>query len=91
MTTKAVQWVRQQEALMPEKPFFMYFAPGATHAPHHVPAEWATSTRASSIRGGTGCGRRPLQRQKALGVIPGDAELTPRPDEIPAWADMPDN
>ena len=41
MTDKAIGWVRQQKALMPDKPFFMYFAPGATHAPHHVPAEWS--------------------------------------------------
>ena len=41
MTDKAIEWVRQQKALMPDKPFFVYFAPGATHAPHHVPPEWA--------------------------------------------------
>src|SRR4051812_17886032 len=41
MTDKAVEWVRQQKSLMPDKPFFMYFAPGATHAPHHVPTEWS--------------------------------------------------
>ena len=41
MTDKAIEWIRQQKALMPDKPFFMYFAPGATHAPHHVPKEWA--------------------------------------------------
>ena len=41
MTDKAIGWVRQQKALMPDKPFFMYFAPGATHAPHQVPEEWA--------------------------------------------------
>jgi arylsulfatase len=41
MTERAIGWVRQQKALVPDKPFFMYFAPGATHAPHHVPKEWA--------------------------------------------------
>ena len=41
MTDRAIDWVRQQKALMPDKPFFVYFAPGATHAPHHVPQEWA--------------------------------------------------
>ena len=41
MTDKAIKWVRQQKALMPDKPFFAYFAPGATHAPHHVTPEWA--------------------------------------------------
>jgi arylsulfatase len=91
MTTKAVQWVRQQEALMPEKPFFMYFAPGATHAPHHVPAEWADKYKGKFDQGWDRLREETFKRQKALGVIPGDAELTPRPDEIPAWADMPDN
>ena len=90
MTDKAIAWVRQQKALMPDKPFFMYFAPGATHAPHHVPKEWSTSTRASSIRAGTSCARRPSPARRQLGVIPADAELTARPEEIPAWDDMPD-
>ena len=71
MTDQAIAWVRQQKALMPDKPFFMYFAPGATHAPHHVPEEWsATGTRAGSTRAGTRCARRSFARQKALGVDP---------------------
>ena len=41
MTDRAIDWIRQQKALMPDKPFFIYFAPGATHAPHHVPTEWS--------------------------------------------------
>jgi arylsulfatase len=53
-----IRWIRQQKALMPDKPFFMYFAPGATHAPHHVPKLWWTSTRASSTAAGTSCARR---------------------------------
>ena len=86
----AITWVRQQKALMPDKPFFMYFAPGATHAPHQVPRSGRTSTRASSTTAGMCCGRRSLDQQKKLGVIPADAELTARHDEIPAWDDMPD-
>ncbi len=58
LADKAILWVRQQKALMPDKPFFMYFAPGATHAPHHVPRNGPTSTRVGSTRGGTRCGRR---------------------------------
>jgi arylsulfatase A-like enzyme len=58
MTDKAIAWVRQQKALMSNKPFFVYFAPGATHAPHHVPKEWSTSTGVGSTRGGTRCARR---------------------------------
>ena len=89
MTDQAIDWVRQQKALMPDKPFFVYYAPGATHAPHHVPTEWSTSTRASSTTAGTPCASATFARQKELGVIPRDAELTARPAEIPAWDDMP--
>jgi arylsulfatase A-like enzyme len=59
MTDKAILWVRQQKAMAPDKPFFLYFAPGATHAPHHVPRRGPTGTRGSSTRAGTGCARRP--------------------------------
>jgi arylsulfatase A-like enzyme len=90
MTDKAVKWVRQQKALMPDKPFFMYFAPGATHAPHHVPREWADRYR-GKFNGGWGALREQIfARQKTLGVIPPEAELTERHDEIPAWDDMPE-
>ena len=58
MTDKAIEWTRQQKSLMPDKPFFMYFAPGATHAPHHVPTSGRTSTRGASTRAGTRCARR---------------------------------
>ena len=58
MTDRAIAWIRQQKALMPDKPFFAYFAPGATHAPHHVPTNGRTGTRASSTRAGTRCARR---------------------------------
>ena len=79
MTDRAIDWIRQQKALMPDKPFFVYFAPGATHAPHHVPTDGPTGTRASSTRAGTRCARRRFRRQKELGVIPPEAELTARP------------
>ncbi len=91
MTDKAINWVRQQKALMPDKPFFAYFAPGATHAPHHVTPSGRTSTRASSTTAGTCCASDIFAKQKELGVIPADAELTVRHDEIPAWDDMPED
>jgi arylsulfatase A-like enzyme len=90
MTDKAITWVRQQKALMPDKPFFMYFAPGATHAPHHVPKEWADRYRGRFDAGWDALREETFARQKELGVIPGGAELTPRHDEIPAWDDMPE-
>jgi len=91
MTDRSIAWVRQQKALMPDKPFFMYFAPGATHAPHHVPKEWADRYAGAFDDGWDAQRERTFARQKELGVIPPDAELTRRHDEIPAWDDMPDD
>ena len=91
MTDKAIAWIRQQKALMPDKPFFTYFAPGATHAPHHVPTEWSDKYKGKFDQGWDALREETLARQKELGVVPADAELTARPDEIPAWEDMPDD
>jgi len=91
MTNKAIKWVRQQKALMPDKPFCMYFAPGATHAPHHVPKEWADKYKGKFDGGWDQLREEIFARQKKLGVIPSDAVLTKRPDEIPAWDAMPAN
>jgi arylsulfatase len=91
MTDRATKWIRQQKALMPDKPFFMYFAPGATHAPHHVPKEWADKYAGQFDDGWDALRERTFARQKELGVIPTDAELTRRHDEIPAWDDMPED
>jgi arylsulfatase A-like enzyme len=86
----AVSWIRTQKALMPDKPFFVYFAPGATHAPHHVPKEWADKYRGEFSDGWDAQRESTFARQKEMGIIPADAELTPRHTEIPAWDDMPD-
>ena len=91
LTDRAIDWVRQQKALMPDKPFFAYFAPGATHAPHHVPLEWSDRYKGRFDEGWDALREASLERQKQLGVIPAEAELTERPDEIPAWDDMPDD
>ena len=91
MTDKAIGWVRSQKSLMPDKPFFAYFAPGATHAPHHVPTEWADKYKGRFDAGWDALREEIFARQKELGVIPPDAELTARHDEIPAWEDMPDD
>src|SRR5207248_1594301 len=79
-----------QKALMPDKPFFMYFAPGATHAPHHVPTEWIDKYKGAFDEGWDRQREAIFARQMELGVIPADAELTKRHDEIPAWDDMPE-
>jgi arylsulfatase A-like enzyme len=88
LTDKAINWARQQKALLPDKPFFMYFAPGATHAPHHVPPEWIEKYRGKFAHGWDRQRENTFERQKELGVIPQDAVLTPRDAEIPAWEDM---
>nr|WP_194425524.1 arylsulfatase [Microbacterium aquimaris] len=89
LADRAVSWIRTQKALMPDKPFFVYFAPGATHAPHHVPKEWADKYKGQFADGWDAQREKTFARQKELGVIPADAELTPRHSEIPAWDDMP--
>jgi arylsulfatase len=89
LTDKAINWVRQQKALMPDKPFFVYFAPGATHAPHHVPKEWSEKYKGKFDQGWDKLREETIARQRALGVIPPDAELTKRHPEIPAWDDIP--
>jgi arylsulfatase len=91
MTDQAIDWIKQQKALMPDKPFFVYFAPGATHAPHHVPTEWSDKYKGAFDDGWDALRQRTFAKQKELGVIPPDAELTKRPAEIPAWDDMPDD
>jgi arylsulfatase len=89
MTDKAIAWVRQQKSLMGDKPFFMYFAPGACHAPHHVPQEWADNYRGKFDQGWDKLREETLARQRELGVVPADAQLTPRHKEIPFWDEMP--
>jgi arylsulfatase A-like enzyme len=90
MTDKAISWMRQQKSLMPDKPFFMYYAPGATHAPHHVSREWSARYTDRFNAGWDALREETFARQKELGVIPADAQLTARPAEIPAWDDMAD-
>jgi arylsulfatase len=90
MTDKAVKWIGQQKALAPDKPFFVYFAPGATHAPHHPPKEWADKYKGKFDQGWDKLREETFARQKKLGVIPPDCQLTKRHKDIPAWDDMPE-
>jgi len=89
MTDKAINWIGQQKALIPDKPFFVYFVPGAVHAPHHVPKEWADKYKGKFDQGWDKLREEIFSRQKKLGVIPQDCQLTARPNEIPAWDEMP--
>ncbi len=88
MTNQAINWVSAQQALTPDKPFYMYFATGATHAPHHAPKEWIQKYKGQFTGGWDKLREETFSRQKKLGVIPADTKLTARPKEIPAWEGM---
>jgi arylsulfatase A-like enzyme len=91
MTDKAINWIRQQKALMGDKPFFVYFAPGATHAPHQVPPEWSAKYKGKFDQGWDALREEILERQKELGVVPPNTELTARHEDIPAWDEVPED
>jgi arylsulfatase A-like enzyme len=88
LADKTIAWINQQKAMAPDKPFFIYLALGATHAPHHVPQEWIAKYKGRFDQGWDALREETFDRQKKLGVIPPDCELTQRPSEIPAWKDM---
>lgn len=91
MTDKTIKWIGQQKSLAPDKPFFIYFAPGATHAPHHVPLDWADKYKGKFDQGYDKIREQTFARQKELGVIPKDSKLTPANAEIPRWEEIPDS
>ncbi|MGH6911847.1 MAG: sulfatase-like hydrolase/transferase, partial [Phenylobacterium sp.] len=90
LADRAITWVRQQKAMTPDKPFFVYFAPGATHAPHHVPKEWSDRYKGKFDAGWDKLREETIASQKKLGVIPADAVLTKRHADIPSWDEMED-
>ncbi len=81
----AIRWVHTHESVTPDKPYFLYFATGATHAPHHVAQEWVDKFKGRFDQGWDKLREETFARQKKLGVIPANAELTPRPQALPAW------
>ena len=85
MTNHAVNWMRYQKSLTPEKPFFIYFAPGATHAPHHVPKEWIAKYKGKFDQGWDKLREETLARQIKLGVVPAGTKLAPKPEAIKDW------
>jgi arylsulfatase len=85
LANKAIDYVRRQKSVTPDRPFFVYYAPGATHAPHHVPKEWMEKFKGKFDQGWDKYREETYQRQLELGVIPKDTKLTPRPKEIPDW------
>ena len=85
MTDHAVAWMRFQKSLTPDKPFFIYFAPGATHAPHHVPKEWIAKYKGKFDQGWDKLREETLARQIQLGVVPAGTKLAPKPEAIKDW------
>ncbi len=85
MTNQAISWVRFQQALSPDKPFFMYYAPGATHAPHHVPKEWIEKYKGKFDQGWDKMRQQTLERQIKLGIVPPGTKLAPKPKDIKDW------
>jgi arylsulfatase A-like enzyme len=85
MTDKAAAWIRYQKALTPDKPFFVYFAPGATHAPHHVPPEWIAKWWGKFDQGWDKVREETLARQLKMGVVPPGTRLAPKPPAIKDW------
>lgn len=85
MTDKAISWVRFQQALTPDKPFMIYFATGATHAPHHAPQKYIDKYKGKFDQGWDKVRTETLERQKKLGIVPADTQLGPKPEDIKDW------
>ena len=88
LADRAVTWIRTQQAVAPEKPFFLYYAPGATHAPHHPRKEWVEKYAGTFDAGWDAIREETLARQKALGIVPADTKLVPLAPGIPAWSSL---
>ncbi len=85
MTNQAIDWMGYQKSLTPDKPFFIYFAPGAVHAPHHVPKEWIAKYKGQFDQGWDKVREETLARQIKLGVVPAGTKLAPKPEAIKDW------
>ena len=90
MADKAIRWMRRHRSFSPDKPFLMYWAPGAAHGPHHIFKEWADKYKGKFDDGWDVYRDRVFARQKAMGWIPANAQLTPRAENMAAWDSIPD-
>lgn len=90
MADKASRWLRRHQAITPDKPFLMYWAPGAVHGPHQVFKEWTDKYKGKFDSGWDAYRDRVFARQKEMGWIPASAELTPRPDTLASWDSIPE-
>ena len=88
LANQAIKWIGSQKALTPDKPFFTYFAPGATHAPHHVPKDWIAKYKGQFDQGWDKVREETLARQIKLGVVPVGTKLAPKPEAIKDWANL---
>lgn len=91
MADNAIKWIHGFNAHNPDKPWFIYYSTGCSHAPHHVPAEWSDKYKGKFDMGWDKYREETFERQKKLGVVPQDAVLTPRPEELPAWDSLSDD
>lgn len=91
LADEAIRWVRRQKSGAPDKPFFLYYATAAGHAPHHAPQEWIERFRGQYDHGWDAVREEVLARQIELGIAPAGTRLTERPEEIPAWASLSDD
>lgn len=88
ITDRAISWVQTRDSVAPSKPWFVYWAPGAAHAPHHAPQSYIDKYKGRFDKGWDAYREQAFARQKKLGVVPADAKLTPRPAELPAWESL---
>ena len=87
----AIRMMRSSKAVAPQRPFFVYFATGATHAPHQVPSDWIAKFKGQFDDGWDVYRKETLKRQIDMGIVPKDTKLTERPDSLPAWDSLPEN
>ncbi|MFY4730439.1 arylsulfatase [Nitrospira sp. BLG_2] len=88
MTNQAIQWIRSQQVLTPDKPFFIYFATGATHAPHHAPKEWIAKFKGKFDGGWDKYREETFARQQQMRIIPQEAKLASKPEDIKDWGNL---
>jgi arylsulfatase len=91
LADKAIHYLTGHVSIAPDRPFFMFWAPGGMHAPHHAPPEYIEKYRGKFDMGWDEAREIIFQRQKDMGIIPADAVLTDRIDEIPAWDSLSDD
>ncbi len=91
MTNQAINWIKAQQSMTPDKPFFVYFATGAVHAPHHVSKDWSDKYTGKFDKGWDAVREETVRNEKKMGIIPKNTKLPPKPDDIKDWKTLPDN